>query len=382
MNPKQDIYKLPTLSEFYNHKYVRHTEWKDLVLFHYTDGCTYDKVWDEVTLNARGIVFNKVTGELVARPWPKFFNLSEMSTVIPLNDFYTLEKLDGSMGILYKYEGEYYVATKGSFTSEQALWATSWVRKNIYLDGIENELTYLFEIIYSANKIVVNYEFEGLVLTGVIDRQTGYEYGVGELKACAKILNVKCAKDYSFKSLDELASYCKNLSSKQEGFVVTFPSTRLKVKIKGDEYLRIHKIISNLTALAFYDAWSVSERKIPDFYLEQIPEEFREFSNEMSGVINKIHNDLYNEVVKEYDIMVEDYVSKNQKPIDIKNFAIECQNNHKENMSLLINLFKAQYEKMWDNVHKRVRPDGNILPEGYKVECDIHSRLDRVLDDG
>ena len=376
--------KLPTLAEFYSHQYVKHTEWRDLVLFHYSEGCVYDKKWDNVTLNARGIIYNKVTGELVARPWSKFFNLSEMSTVIPQKEFYCLDKLDGSMGILYQYEGEYYVATKGSFTSEQALWATAWARKNINfgkdIDGyqINNDLTYIFEIIYVANKIVVHYDFEGLVLTGVIDKKTGKEVGVPELHTWAKILGVKCAEDHYFQSLDELAAYCKTLPSSQEGFVVTFPSTGLKVKVKGDEYLRMHKLISNLTALAFYEAWDVEERKIPEMYLQQIPEEFREFSTEMSGVINKMHQDLFIDVKHEYNSIMSQFTVQPT----IKDFAILCQNNYKKNMSLLINLFKGQEEMLWKEVHKRIRPTGNILPAGYGVACDIHSRVGRVVEDG
>jgi len=370
---------LPTLAEFYSHKYVRHTEWKYLVLFHYTDGCTYDKAWDKVTLNARGIIFNKATGEVVARVWRKFFNLSEMSTAIPQNNFYTLTKLDGSMGTLFNYENEYYIATKGSFTSEQAIWATGWARKNINFYGVNDEYTYIFEIIYKNNKIVVDYkDFEGLVLTGVINKKDGKEMDPHNLNDFANLLNISCAKEHFFKSLDELASYCKTLPSSEEGFVVTFPSTGLKVKIKGNEYLRIHKIISNLTALAFYEAWSVKERKIPEFYLQQVPEEFRKFTDEMSGVINKIHQDLFIDMKHEYNkIMSQFTVQPN-----IKDFAIECQNNYKKNMSLLINMFKNQEDMLWENIHKRVRPNGNILPAGYGVECDIHGRVSRVLDDG
>jgi len=378
---------LPSIKEFYNHKYVKAVEWKNLVLFHYTNECTYDRGWDDVTLNARGIIFNKVTGELVARPWKKFFNLHEVSLAIPQNDiFYVLDKWDGSMGILYKYEGEYYIATKGSFTSEQAVWATAWAKKNMRLDKVEDGFTYLFEIIYPTNKIVIDYgDMEDLVLIGVIDKANGEEAIPGVLNEYANILNVKCAKDHSFKSLDELSFYCKTLPSQREGFVVTFPSTGLKVKVKGDEYLRIHKIISNLTALAFWEAWDVVDRKIPDFYLQQMPDEFRKFTDEMAEVINRMHMDYYVKVRKEYDLMLTKHLfDENGTEIfwHIKDFAIECQKNHKENMSLLINLFKKQEDKLFENIHKRVRPDANVLPDGYKVECDIHGRLDRVLDDG
>ena len=65
------------------------------------------KRWDEYTRAARGIIFNKRTGECVARPFPKFFNLGEMPesqlNKIPKDpsNYEVYDKLDGSLGILY-----------------------------------------------------------------------------------------------------------------------------------------------------------------------------------------------------------------------------------------------------------------------------------------
>ena len=379
------ITELPSLNDFYSNKYVKSTEWNDLVLFHYTNECVYNRAWDNVTLNARGIIFNKNTGELIARPWKKFFNLGEMPhtrlEVLSNESFYVLDKWDGSMGILFKYKNEFYIATKGSFISDQAIWSTEWARKHICFNNIVNDLTYIFEIIYPANKIVVDYkDQEDLVLTGIVNKKSGKEVGPSELSSWAKILNVKCATDHSFKSLDELVDYCKTLSSQHEGFVITFPSTGLKVKVKGDEYLKIHKIISNLTPLAFWEAWDYKEKKIPDFYLMQVPEEFKIYTDELSRIINKMHQDYYDKINLEYREILKklDQIFKN---IPIKEFAIEVQNKHKKNMSLLISLFKNQNDKLWDEIHKRVRPNANILPEEYKVKCNIYGRLERILND-
>lgn len=380
----KSITELPSLNEFYSNKYIKSTEWNNLVLFHYTNECVYNRAWDNVTLNARGIIFNKNTGELVARPWKKFFNLSEMphTRLELLNDpFYVLDKWDGSMGILYKYENEFYIATKGSFTSDQALWATNWARKSIDFSNIDNDLTYLFEIIYPANKIVIDYgNREFLILTGVVNKKNGKEEGPDGLQEWGNLLNIGCAANHSFKSLDELSNYCKTLSSQHEGFVVTFPSTGLKIKVKGDEYLKIHKIISNLTPLAFWEAWDIKEKKIPDFYLMQVPEEFKTYTDELSEIINKIHQDYYTNINIEYREVLKklELIFKN---IPIKEFAIEVQNNYRKNMSLLINLFKNQNDKLWDEIHKRVRPNANILPKKYQIKCDIYGRLNRVLDD-
>ena len=49
-----------------------------LVCFKYTEATAAHADWDEVTLNARGIVFEVATCKVVARPWHKFFNYHEL----------------------------------------------------------------------------------------------------------------------------------------------------------------------------------------------------------------------------------------------------------------------------------------------------------------
>ena len=49
-----------------------------LVGYNYTDQCTFDRAWNDVTKNSRGIVFEKDTGRVVAIPFPKFWNYSEL----------------------------------------------------------------------------------------------------------------------------------------------------------------------------------------------------------------------------------------------------------------------------------------------------------------
>ena len=148
------------IDNFLNHPYVFHSEWEDLIIFCYTRGCQYDRAWDDVTRAARGIIFNKVTGELVARPWEKFYNLLEIPTMslgnLPDGPFTVTIKIDGSMGIVYPYKDQYWVATKGSFQSDQAKWATNWLHENIHMSEFKKGWTYLYEMVFKKNKIVID----------------------------------------------------------------------------------------------------------------------------------------------------------------------------------------------------------------------------------
>ena len=42
-----------------------------LTIYNYTDKCTWENLWDDVTLSARGLVVDYL-GNVVARPFKKF----------------------------------------------------------------------------------------------------------------------------------------------------------------------------------------------------------------------------------------------------------------------------------------------------------------------
>src|ERR1700677_2889998 len=119
-------YDLNAFDDMVKHGYVRRVENPDLVLYGYTDQCTFARAWQTpYTRSARGIIFEKKTGRLVAKPFPKFFNLGEMEEVsllnLPKKPYRVFEKCDGSLGIIYYYGGKWNVATRGAFTSEKAV---------------------------------------------------------------------------------------------------------------------------------------------------------------------------------------------------------------------------------------------------------------------
>ena len=55
------------------------------------------------------------------------------------------------------------------------------------MDNVLAPTTPLFEIIYPENRIVVKYDFEGLVMIGIVDIQTGYERNYRMLGALRRI---------------------------------------------------------------------------------------------------------------------------------------------------------------------------------------------------
>ena len=235
-----------------------------LTIWNYTPEVQYGEKWDEVTLACRGLVTDN-EGNIVARPFKKFFNIEENKHT-PTQDFEVFEKMDGSLGIIFKYEAEVIYATRGSFTSDQAKWMENYCKEYNFNDILVDGHTYLFEIIYPENRIVVDYEGqERLVLLGIIKTETGEEIPYDDIVVAPWDIVEKYdgIRDYS-----ELKG---KVLQNHEGFVVRF-SNGDRIKIKGEEYLRLHKIMTNISTTGVWEHLSTGG-DINDL-LKDVPDEF------------------------------------------------------------------------------------------------------------
>jgi RNA ligase len=138
---KETLEKYHSLGLLYKQTHPR----LPLTIWNYTPKVQYEELWDEITLMCRGLVTDD-EGNIVARPFKKFFNLEEGKHT-PTSEFEVFEKMDGSCIILFYYNDEWIFATRGSFTSEQAIKAKELSSK-YPLENLDKNNTYLFEIIY------------------------------------------------------------------------------------------------------------------------------------------------------------------------------------------------------------------------------------------
>ena len=83
------------------------------------------------------------------------------------------------------WEDEVRVTTRRRMNSEQALWAKLWINDHCNLTMFQSGYTYLFEIIYQTNTVIVNYPFEGLVLLAIND-EGGHELSYDEVLCTAR----------------------------------------------------------------------------------------------------------------------------------------------------------------------------------------------------
>jgi len=281
-----------------------------LSIYNYSRECQYDGKWDDITSSARGLVLDN-EGNVIAKPFPKFFNMEELlDTDIPNESFEVFEKMDGSLGIFFYYEeelsderryniwfnnnyvtgmerffdpnklpdfddpyyeptpkikGEWHMATRGSFTSEQAIKGME-IAKILNYDKIcVLGYTYLFEIIYPENRIVVDYgKEERLVLLGVMDKR-GEEFPYNEIKGEGwDIVN-------KYDGVNDYTKLKEMISNDEEGYVIRF-SSGMRMKIKGEEYVRLHRILTNFSTKDIWELLRNNEQLEP--FLERVPDEF------------------------------------------------------------------------------------------------------------
>lgn len=249
-------------------------------LYNYTRRTTFERVWNKWTCKARGLIVDLDRKEIVACPFPKFFNYEELAKYIdpsiPVQaDFHILppgttvtEKMDGSLGIIFYYptetNGGWNVSTRGSFTSTQSVWALRWLKRENILNRLTPGITYLVEIIYPENRIVIDYDKESLVLLGAY-RSNGEE--IVNLKSLETGLEI--VSNHDFRSAADLILECKRLPSSKEGYVVRLPNG-MRCKFKGDAYVKIHKIRSGFGPSL---VWSNLLCCVPN-PKETLPEEF------------------------------------------------------------------------------------------------------------
>ena len=243
-------------------------------IYNYTPLCQFEQKWDDVTLACRGLVLDEHLN-VIARPFKKFFNIEEYHDKLPSTLMTVTEKMDGSLGILFKYQNQLVFATRGSFESDQAkemekIWHEKYQRFPI-LEGY----TYLFEIIYPENRIVVDYGQERkLVLLAVIETATGREIDVST-SGFPDIV-----KEYYFGDIDQLRETLGSLGANFEGFVVLWKDSGLRLKVKSVEYLRLHRIITETTTVTIWEALSQGKELVS--ILDDVPDEFYDWVKETS----------------------------------------------------------------------------------------------------
>lgn len=312
-----------------------------LTIYNYTQATQYEAKWDEVTLSCRGLVFDN-DGNQVSHPFKKFFNIEENKHT-KTDDFEIYEKVDGSLITVFNYNGEWVVSSRGSFNSEQSV-AAQKLFNRFNVDILDPEATYLFELIAPWNRIVVDYgEREELILLGA--RTSTYECNYKELVEVSNYLKCQIVKRFDFEDYTKIQ---KLNWENSEGFIVRF-SNGDRCKIKFEDYVKLHRVITNCSS---YDIWEALKtfNRLPEEFLKDVPDEFYNWVRGMEARLRKEYMSVEN--------LYMAYVSSIARyGIEQKEFALRVQALEGVNKSLMFAIFNGKTESMKELIWRLIKPE-------------------------
>lgn len=325
----------------------------NLIIWNYNAKCQYERAWDQYTMMTRGLITDW-EGNVIARPFPKFFNLGESEATmfknLPKEWPIITDKLDGSLGILYEEYGEINIATRGSFDSKQAIWATKWIQDRYVKGSFLEGYTYLFEIIYPDNRIVVDYkEKKELMLLAVIENKTGKELHHIEQ---AQKLKINYCKIYGG-SVRQVIESLPKLDCNQEGYVAKY-SNGLRVKFKGDEYKKIHKLITQCSTISIWEILMTGSGV--DELINLMPGEFTLWIKKEAQKLQNKYNDIYYYTLS----ALEDVSNLDNR----KDQAMRLKEYHKKYLSLVFSMMDGKFKE--EMIWKMIKPVFKIFSEDHQ----------------
>lgn len=207
-----------------------------------------------INMECRGLVLDYGDDfKVVAKSFNRFFNFEESPTVtrqFNWKNFSTLEKVDGSLILIYYYNNSWRVNSRGSFGQmpcgswdknwEEAVW--SIIDETAFELNADKNCTYICEICTPYNEVVTKYDENTMFLLSIMNNETLSEVPVD--KVILGSVGFKYPREYTFSGVEELQSKLAEQHPLFEGYVVK-DNEGMRLKIKAQSYLNLHHLRGN-----------------------------------------------------------------------------------------------------------------------------------------
>ena len=285
----------------------------NLAIFNYDIGADFH---DPVVQEARGIVIDTESCDVVCWPFRKFGNYHEpYADRIDWNTAVVQEKIDGSIiKLWYNHTlNEWQISSNSCINANEAILQTGKTIASLvqstdeYIGLMQSNIldknnTYIFELIGPYNQVVIKYDTTQLCLIGIRNNKTGEEFPVNIITNQFKI---RCPKEYAVTNLNDCIDAARSLNSNSypdaEGFVVVDKNWN-RIKVKSPEYLIYHHLMNN-GLISKEKAWELIHTD--DFVFE-----------DFAQVASSIQTECVKYYIKEFE--------------DAKNTAITVMNKTRE----------------------------------------------------
>lgn len=223
------------------------------------------EVHDGFYKECRSLVVDIENEAIVLCPFKKFRNLNECketslenvkNKIAEATNIEVSEKIDGSMQSASFYNGNIVMAGAQAVNPENSWRLQDGIRmiysNENYCKMIKENpyWTFIFEYVSLKDAHVVQYtkEQEGMYLIGIRHNLTGEQFSYKNILDIAQIYNIdKTTQIYQQTLEDVLGDMDKYKSNEREGVVLFIDG--LQVKIKYNDYVHIHRILSAISSV-------------------------------------------------------------------------------------------------------------------------------------
>lgn len=211
-----------------------------------------------IVKECRGLILSS-DYEIVSRGFDRFYNYNEKLAGKPnmQAECYAMEKIDGSLIKLYKFNGKWCISTRGSAFAECPIYgSTTTYQQAIFeaLDLDENgfqemcanfkfneKFTYILELTGKLNRILTEYNPNKYELWFISARANDFTGKYADVNTIVLHENIRRPTIFKFKSMWECVNQAEKLKDLKEGFVVFNQITfEPMYKIKSPTYVRMH----------------------------------------------------------------------------------------------------------------------------------------------
>ncbi|MDX2861576.1 polynucleotide kinase, partial [Streptomyces scabiei] len=246
---------------------------------------------------------------------------------LPDEPFEVYDKVDGSLAVVFHYAGRWRVASKGSFVSVQATWAQRLLDRSD-TSGLVPGVTYLAEILYPENRIVVDYgDRRDMVLLAAFAKD-GTEVALAEAAAgwhgIGSVVTVRPALPLTellaMTDGNRLPDGGATTGTDAEGFVLRFASG-VRAKAKFAEYVRLHKVLTGVTERDIWRGHGI--QRFAGLPAKQVAQALNCSAEDVVASGGRPLDALLEQVPDEFDAWVRGVVAGIEKQVEDRERAID-----------------------------------------------------------
>jgi len=268
----------------------------DICSFNFSKEAFYNRIWDNMTTQVRGLFIDIKNSKIVARSYNKFFKVNERKEtnleVLENNLIFPVKfylKYNGFLGIISIKDGELFFASKSTNIGDyveyfKTIFYQKFNDKQIKAIKdkiIQDNVTMVFEVIDPMNDPhIIEYKEQKIIILDMIYNTTNYsKMSYEKLKKFADDCNCEVKElVYTANDLDEFKDIYTNIISKDyqlndkyiEGFVIE-DDNNFMIKTKTN-YYDTWKYIRNKMEMALknHDYSSKSKNELEKSFMEYL----------------------------------------------------------------------------------------------------------------